>query len=342
MRRAEGRKAVWLEALALLAILAAAAGFRFWRLGSLPPGIDLDEARNGIEVLGVLAGKHPLFFTTFDPREPIFIYSLSLFVRAFGNTALAMHLAGAAWGLLGVALTYPVARQWFGRRVALLATAGMACSLWDVAMSRWAERDLTLPPFLLLFLFFLWRGFERRSKVSFALAGMFLSVCAYAYVAARILPVLVLLIIAAQWLLARRLVESNRAGLLAGLAAAMATIAPLAVYFVRNPDVFFGRIALIASTAPAMAGVAPDSVWQTALRTLGMFFVKGDANWRDGLPDQPVFVVWLAIPFAAGLLWTLRHALAPAKDVWAKPRRRRPPARRSTPAYGCSCGRRCC
>src|SRR5438552_11341388 len=70
----------WLEAAALAAILGAGLFLRTWQLSSQPPGIDLDEARNGVEVLNVLAGQHPWFFTTYDPREPLYIYSLSLSV----------------------------------------------------------------------------------------------------------------------------------------------------------------------------------------------------------------------------------------------------------------------
>ncbi len=308
----------WLEIGAVVAVVLLAALLRFWRLGELPRGIDLDEARNGLEALGVLNGRHPLFFTTFDPREPAFIYSLSLAVAALGPTMLAMRLTAAVWGLLGVALTYPLARQWFGRNVALLATAGMAVSLWTLAMTRWAERDLTLLPPLLLFLLFFWRGFERRSVGSFALAGMFASLCAYAYVAARILPLLILAILAAQWLLDRESVSANRRGLLAGLLAGAATIAPLAAYFAGNPSAFFGRIGQISSLGQPLPGVTAESLPQTMLNTLGMFFVHGDVNWRDGIAGRPVFSWWVAIPFCMGLSWALVRILRSAKDVRAE------------------------
>ena len=304
-----------LEGLALLAILAVAGFFRFYRLSELPPGIDLDEARNGVEVLKVLAGDHPIFFTAFDPREPAFIYSLSLAVLALGHSIIAMRVTGAAWGLLGVALTYPVARQWFGRRVALLATAGMALSLWELAMSRWAERDITLLPPLLLFLYCLWRGFERRSTASFALAGIFASLCAYAYVAARILPLLILLILLAQLFLDRQGVLACWKGLLAALITGAATIAPLAVYFAGHPEAFFGRIQYISSLGQPLPGLAPESTWQTALNTLGMFFLHGDVNWRDDVAAQPVFPWWMAVPFCLGILWALWQAFKPAKEV---------------------------
>jgi 4-amino-4-deoxy-L-arabinose transferase-like glycosyltransferase len=298
-----------------MAILTVACFFRFYRLGEVPPGIDLDEARNGVEVLRVLAGSHPIFFTAFDPREPAFIYSLAIAVKALGHTALAMRVTGAAWGLAGVALTYLLARQWFGRGVALLATAGMAASLWDLAMSRWAERDITLLPPLLLFLFFLWRGFERRSSVNFVLAGVCASLCAYAYVAARVLPVLILVLLAGQLLLARDSVVRCWQGLLGGAAASALTVAPLAASFARRPEVFFGRISQINSLGQPIPGMVPESVGQTVLNTLGMFFVRGDVNWRDDVAAQPVFSWWLAVPFGIGLLWTFRYALRPAGDV---------------------------
>ncbi|HLQ35433.1 MAG TPA: glycosyltransferase family 39 protein [Chloroflexota bacterium] len=317
----------WLwEVLVLAVILTAAAFLRFYRLAELPPGLDLDEARNGVEVLRVLAGSHPLFFTTFDPREPAFIYSLSLAVRGMGHTIMAMRVTGALWGLLGVALTYPLARQWFGRRVALLATAGMAGSLWDLAMSRWSERDITLLPPLLLFLFFLWRGFERRSTPSFVLAGLFASLCAYAYVAARILPLLILLLLASQWLLDRQSLIACRRGLLAGLAMAVATISPLGAYFALHREAFFGRIQHVSSLGPPPPGLAPESFWRTAANTLGMFFVRGDVNWRDDVAAQPVFWWWAAVPFCLGVLWALRHAFTPAKDVRPRLGEASPPA----------------
>jgi 4-amino-4-deoxy-L-arabinose transferase-like glycosyltransferase len=296
-------------------ILAVAGFLRFYQLGELPPGIDLDEARNGVEALKVLAGSHPLFFTLFDPREPAFNYSLALAVLALGHTVLAMRVTGALWGLAGVALTYPVARQWFGRPAALLATGGMAGSLWTLGMSRWAERDITLLPPLLLFLFFFWRGFERRSTASFVLAGVFASACAYAYVAARILPLLILLLLAAQWLLGREAFLACRRGLAAGLVAASVTIAPLAAYFVAHPGVFFGRIGVISSLGQPLPGLAAESVWQTALNTLGMFFLKGDVNWRDDVAALPVLTWWAAVPFCFGLLWLARHLFRDAKDV---------------------------
>ncbi|HEU0167736.1 MAG TPA: glycosyltransferase family 39 protein, partial [Chloroflexota bacterium] len=271
------------EAAAIVVILAGALGLRLWRLGELPPGIDLDQARSGMEAVRVLAGQHPMMFTTYDPREPAFLYSLALAIAWLGRTVYAVQMAGLWWGILGVALTYPVARQWFGRKVALLSTAAIAVSLWDLIASRWDGKDTSMVPALLLFLFFFWRALDGGSLLSFGLAGVFLSLTAYTYVATRIIPLLVLLLLVCEW----PVVKTRVKGLLLALLTAVLTVAPLAIYFLRNPDEFTARASRITSLAPPEAGVAPDTVWQTAVKTLGMYFVHGDVNWRDNVSGWP-------------------------------------------------------
>ena len=47
----------------LLAVILLAALFRFWRLGSLPPGLYHDEAYNGLDALSLNQGKiFPQFY----------------------------------------------------------------------------------------------------------------------------------------------------------------------------------------------------------------------------------------------------------------------------------------
>jgi hypothetical protein len=254
-----------------------------------------------------------MMFTTYDPREPAFLYSLALAIAWLGRTVYAVQMAGLWWGILGVALTYPVARQWFGRKVALLSTAAIAVSLWDLIASRWDGKDTSMVPALLLFLFFFWRALDGGSLLSFGLAGVFLSLTAYTYVAARIIPLLVLLLVVCEW----PVVKTRLKGLLLALLTAVLTVAPLAIYFLRNPDEFTARASRITSLAPPEAGVAPDTVWQTAVKTLGMYFVHGDVNWRDNVSGWPVFAPWLAAFFCLGMAWSLAHLYASAKRVHA-------------------------
>ena len=100
----------------LLALLTAAA-LRFWQLGAAPPGLYRDEAYNGLDALGVLQGRHALFFSANNGREPAYIYLTALSVALFGRTVLAVRLAAAVAGTLTTWITYRLAATWFNQRV---------------------------------------------------------------------------------------------------------------------------------------------------------------------------------------------------------------------------------
>jgi hypothetical protein len=82
-----------------------------------------------------------------------------------------------------------------------------------------------------------------------------------------------------------------------GLGAFLAVI-PLGIYTLNHWDVVAGRLGRVSVFNPTIHG---GDLWgalgRQLLRTLGMFFVRGDANPRHNLPGRPVFD-----PFMAGAL----------------------------------------
>jgi len=297
----------WVELLLVLAVLGVATFFRAYRLAEIPPGLDLDEARDGLEAARILAGQHPIMFTTFDPREPAFFYTLAASIALLGHTGLALHAAPAVWGVAAVGLTYAVARQWFGRWVAALSALGMATSFWQVVESRWSIHSITFPVVILLFLSVFWEALSRKSTWLFVLSGVCLAVGPYAFVAARLLPFTIVAVLALQWLLDRDSVRGIWRGLLAGAAVCGALVVPLALKFITDPSSFTARAAQVSVFGPPLPGIAPLTPVQTILRTLGMFFISGDASWQKNIPYRPVFDWWLAAPFCIGVLWASWH-----------------------------------
>ncbi|MCA9970289.1 MAG: glycosyltransferase family 39 protein, partial [Anaerolineales bacterium] len=134
----------------MLLVLVVAGVYRFYRLGSWPPGLYRDEAYNGLDALRVLDGQHALFFPANNGREPGYIYATAAAVAVFGRTALAVRLAAAVAGTLTTLATYGLAAEWFGRRVGLLAAALWAVTLWPVHLSRIGLRPILLAPLLAL------------------------------------------------------------------------------------------------------------------------------------------------------------------------------------------------
>ncbi len=133
----EPNRSSWLSRInwryvTLLAILLLAVFLRFWRLGSIPPGLHHDEAYHGLDSLSLLARETfpifhegwelyaqqvhdgrpiydtnlPVFFEGNYGREGLFIYLASLPIAVLGATPIAIRLVPAVAGVLAVLATY--------------------------------------------------------------------------------------------------------------------------------------------------------------------------------------------------------------------------------------------
>ena len=94
---------IWL----LAAVLLGAAWLRVWRLAAVPAGLHYDIASNAI-LAGQIAfeGYRPVFIDAYSGREVLFLYSAALLFRALCSSIFALRLAGAFWGIAGIAACY--------------------------------------------------------------------------------------------------------------------------------------------------------------------------------------------------------------------------------------------
>ena len=184
------------EWAAVIALTIVAAGLRLLDLEGIPPGFYHDEAINGVAALEIIDGLRPMLYG-FDVREPLYLYGVAASVALFGNNAWAVRLPAALSGILTIPIVFLLARRLFGRWVALVAAAGLALAFWHLSLSRFGVRGVTVPLVTSLCFYFLWRGLQMRAPgershfLSFALAGLFLGLCAYTYIAARAVPLVV-------------------------------------------------------------------------------------------------------------------------------------------------------
>ncbi len=307
----------------LLLILAFAAFLRLDQFAAFPPGLYPDEAMNGSNALEVLeTGHFQVFYPENNGREGLYIDIAAVFVHFLGNRAWVLRLPAAIFGILTVWGVYFLAAELFSRPVGLLASFFVATSFWHMNFSRMAFRAIAAPFFLAWGLYFLLAGVRRaRARQPFTgmmlLAGLVYGLGFYTYIPYRITPVL------AGGILIYYLIPARREKWLpafwsasACFAAASALIAaPLAVYFLRHPGTFFGRVSQVSVL------LAPQPLLEllrNAWRTARMFFVKGDPNWRHN-------VAWRAEVFwPVAILFALGIAIG-AASVYAVIRRRSKP-----------------
>jgi 4-amino-4-deoxy-L-arabinose transferase-like glycosyltransferase len=183
----------------LTAILLLAAFFRFWQLGTLPPGLYHDEAYNGLDALSLLQGKtfpqfyegwelyaadahaqraaeetrFPLFFEGNYGREPLHVYLMALSVALLGATPFALRAVPAAAGVLAVLTTFFAANALFGEisdrraniRVALLAAFFLAILYPAVHFSRFALRAMVFVPVETMAVACFWWAINRHRRL---------------------------------------------------------------------------------------------------------------------------------------------------------------------------------
>jgi hypothetical protein len=205
--------------------------------------------------------------------------------------------------------------------VALVSAAILATTLWHVQLSRVGFRAVTLPLATALMLSAGAWAFRSRRGDAWCLAGILYGAAFYTYLPARFTP-LVLIAFAAYLWWAR---ESDRLwpGVLTFGLGALVALIPIGAYAVNHWDAFMGRPGRVSVFNPLING---GHLWGTLgrhlLRTLGMFFIRGDTNPRHNLPGRPVFDPLMAVAMVLGTIDALirtrrREAASALTLIWA-------------------------
>ncbi len=283
----------------VVGVTVLAAALRFLFLADIPPGLYHDEAFNGLDALGILEGEHSVYFAANRGREPLFIYLIAATVKALGRTPGALRLAAAICGTLTVPAAYLVARTWFNERVALLSSAILATTYWHVQLSRIGFRAITLPLAIALVLWAGGRAFHSGRRWLWLLTGILYGASFYTYVAVRFTPVAVV------GLVVYLLLAGERDRLWPGgaffLVGTLVTLLPLGAYALREWEAVMGRPGQVSVFNPLIhEGDLPGTLGHQLLRTLGMFFVRGDTIPRHNLPGRPVFDPLMACAMILG------------------------------------------
>jgi 4-amino-4-deoxy-L-arabinose transferase-like glycosyltransferase len=298
--------------VAITGILLLAALLRLWALGEVPPGLAHDEVANWLIARDVLAGGHAIYFTAAYGHEPLYQYVQAATVALFGNNWLGLRFPSVAFGLLGVAATYVLLRYLFDSLVALLTAGWLAVSFWPLFYARVALRAITLPFTGALCFYLLARAAGlrpsvrrgRHGLVCAALAGLALGVSLYTYMAARVLP-LILLVLLLYLSIVRRSMPLPWYHLVVFFLVAVLVSAPLVAWLVKHPGVEY-RVAEVGEPLERLLAGDPSLVWRNLVANLGFFTVAGDPWPRQNVPGRPVFADLIsAVLFYAGLLIAL-------------------------------------
>jgi len=299
----------------LTIILIIAAGLRLYGIQTVPPGLYLDEAADGANAVQAWeTGDFRVFYPEDNGREGLYINIASVLIHFFGSNAWSLRLPAAAFGLLTVLGAYALTAELVSPLAGLAAAFFLATSYWHLNFSRIAFRAIAAPFFLVWALYFLLLAFRRlRAGRGFALfsalAGALYGLGFHTYIAYRVTPVIMVLVLSFLFVEASHHGWVRRYWIAAGLFALSAAVAlyPLGAYALRHPDMVTNRmdqVSVFKSASPAQD--IAKNIWTT----VGMLYWKGDGNWRHNYAARPEVFWPVALLMTLGVAIAIRRIFA--------------------------------
>jgi hypothetical protein len=317
---------LWIEAIAIIFILAVAVFFRFDRIGRIPPGLNPDEATHALNALEVLQGQITIYSPDEGSTGALWRYLLALNFSLLGSSILSLRVFASAVGAASVGVAYLVVREvsltpltWWPREgprrlsnvvwhesIALIAALLLAVSYWHVDLSRTAFSAILMLLIQDATFFCLWRALRSGRKRWFALAGLGLGLLVYNYLPGKLVPAVLLIFFLLEWSIARRnalLVTYRRS-----LAAAGGIVLLIALPFVVFAMLHYQELAARAAV-PSAGAVSPGSPWQAMVGNLAAFGLW-PAPWLSGHWNTFFLGPILTVGFVVGVgvsLWRIRR-----------------------------------
>jgi 4-amino-4-deoxy-L-arabinose transferase-like glycosyltransferase len=294
----------------LAIILIIAASLRFYGLEAAPPGLYIDEAADGANAVQAWeTGDFRVFYPEDNGREGLYTNVASVFIHFLGSNARALRLPAAVFGFLTVAGLYALTLELISAPAALAAAFFLATSYWHLNFSRIAFRAIAAPCFLTWSLYLLLLAFRRRrSGVDFAvwasLAGVLYGLGFDTYIAYRITPILVILILGFLLAQARWAGQLRRYWIAAGLFIMGTTLTgyPLLTYLLNHPGMATNRVNQVSILdSPNLEQDIETNVWET----VGMVYSQGDTNPRHNYPGRPEVFWPVSILMTLGIFISL-------------------------------------
>ena len=319
----------WLrwEWLALAGLFIVAWLIRAYHLSEIPYVLSGDEASMGREAVRILQGDlgNP-FITGWLSHPTLYFYLLSIPVKLFGHTVLAIRFLSPLVGALTVVAVYLFARPAWGRGVALTASLLLVAYHFHIHYSRLALNNIWDPLFAVVELGLLWQAYQRKDRRLYIVTGLVLGISQYFYMGSRMLLVLSGLVglywLARDW----RRVWDQRNNFFALFGVALVVALPIVLYSLGHPNDYMARMNQlgifpsgwlareIEITGRSQGALLWEQFWKSAL---AFNYTIDPTFWYR--PDIPLLRFWPSIFFVFGAalaLWRSRRTPDFILVVW--------------------------
>ncbi len=298
----------------LTLILLAATFLRFYKLGTLPPGLHPDEAANGLDIISMFdAHKFAAIYDTNGPREALFFYLQAIpvwighvfHIAAINFTPLSLRIAPAIIGVLTVWGIYLLGKELFNKNVGTFAAAALAVSAWHIQFSRNGFRAIMAPLALIFLFYFIIRALRNGQTRDYLGAGVSLALGFYTYLSFRVTPLVLFAILVYIFFTDRGFFRKNLKKIGYLIVATIVIMIPLLIHFVHVPADLVARSSTSIFNPVTNGGSAIGAFVSNSVKTIGMFNFSGDQNFRQNVAGEPMLDIFIGILMWVGVAISL-------------------------------------
>ncbi|HET6846396.1 MAG TPA: glycosyltransferase family 39 protein [Anaerolineales bacterium] len=297
-------------ALLVLAAVALVTFFRLYHLQQTPAEPFSDHAEKLLDVYDVSQGQTHIFFPRNTGREAIQMYWTLLISWIFGTglSFISLKLGTALIGLLTLPYMYMLGKEVGGPRVGLLALVLTGIAYWPNVISRIGLRFPLYPMFVAPLMLYLLRGFRRRHRNDFVLAGVFLGLGLHGYSPFRIVPLLVLAAFALYAMHPQSRGARRSAALWLAIVGIVSLVIflPLLRYAAQHADSFnYRALSRLAGVEQPLAAPWYQVFLSNTWNALTLFNWNNGGIWVHSIPNRPAMDVVTGMLFLFGVVLLL-------------------------------------
>ncbi|HEY70511.1 MAG TPA: glycosyltransferase family 39 protein [Anaerolineae bacterium] len=294
----------------VLAAFGLAAYFRFTQLSTVPLEMWSDHAEKLSDVTELLNGETRIFFPSNTGREAFQFYLAAATIKLLntGISFLTLKIGTVLAGLLTLPYLYLFAKEFGGRKVALVALLLAGVAYWPNTISRFGLRFPLYSLFAAPAMYHLIRGLRLKQRNHFLICGLFTGFGLHGYSPARAIPVAI--VVGVAIFLLHRTSRGQRREVLGWLVAcglvALVVFLPLLRVAVEMPDAFMYRtLTRISNLERELPEPALKTFVSNVLKGLAMFGWDNGEIWVITLTHRPELDWITAALFHLGVVVTL-------------------------------------
>ncbi len=295
----------------VIILLLIGIGVRVLLFGSIPPGLNQDEASVGYDAYSILNygmdrnGFHyPVHLVAWGSgQSALYAYFAMPFISIFGLNVITLRAVNLISGIISLFIFYLLVKRVSNRSVALLSLFLLAISPWHIMISRWALDANLFPSIFLTAIFLLVVSFDDKRILPASLFFFALSFYAYA-ISFLIVPVFLLIVF--LYLLYHRKTDYNITG--TGLLVFIVAALPMFLFIVIN-YLKLNSIDTVLFSIPRLTGTPRFSTtsslfgseflnnsYQNLLITIKIIITQNDELIWNAIPEYG-YIYLFSLPF---------------------------------------------